>query len=144
MSASPSKVPSYCRHKATGQAVVRLNGRDHYLGLYGSPESHERYARLIAQWQTTGNSSPHRAAVAAPSPAELSINEVLVRYVEFARTYYTKDGKPNQEFESLRYAMRRLKELFGHSRAADFGPKDLKLNPSIRTIIAARQRVPAA
>ncbi|WP_417847301.1 hypothetical protein [Thalassoglobus sp.] len=30
------KVPSYCLHKASGQAVVRINGRDHYLGLYGT------------------------------------------------------------------------------------------------------------
>ena len=55
MPANSAKVPSYCRHKATGQAVVRLNGRDHYLGPYGTPESHERYARLIAQWQAGRN-----------------------------------------------------------------------------------------
>jgi len=35
------KDPAYCRHKASGQAVVRLDDRDHYLGPYGSPESHE-------------------------------------------------------------------------------------------------------
>jgi integrase len=54
------------------------------------------------------------------------VNEILLAYVEFARSYYTKDGKPNQEFESLKYAMRRLKALYGHAIAAGFGPKDLK------------------
>ena len=49
MSAAKNKVPSYTRHKASGRAVVRLHGRDHYLGPDGGPESHERYARLIAQ-----------------------------------------------------------------------------------------------
>lgn len=42
------KVPAYSLHKASGKAVVRLDGKDHYLGPYGSPESHERYERLIA------------------------------------------------------------------------------------------------
>ena len=41
MSRQALKVPSYCRHKASGRAVVRLGGRDVYLGEYGSPESHE-------------------------------------------------------------------------------------------------------
>ena len=33
---NPAKIPSYCKHLASGQAVVRLNGRDHYLGKFGS------------------------------------------------------------------------------------------------------------
>ena len=45
------KVSAYCLHKASGRAVVRLVGKDHYLGgPCGSPESHERYERLIAEW----------------------------------------------------------------------------------------------
>ena len=51
MPRKPGKVPSYCRHKHSGQAVVRINGRDHYLGEYGSSDSHERYQRLIAEWR---------------------------------------------------------------------------------------------
>ena len=30
------KLPSYRLHKASGQAVVTLSGRDDYLGPYGS------------------------------------------------------------------------------------------------------------
>lgn len=93
------KVPSYSRHKASGQAVVRIHGRDHYLGPYGSPESHERYARLIAQW----HSAPAVVIAPAVRKADLSINELLVAYLEFARGYYTKDVKPNKEFDLLRY-----------------------------------------
>ncbi len=44
-------VPSYCHHKRSGRAVVRIDGHDHYLGPYDSPESHERYERLIAEWR---------------------------------------------------------------------------------------------
>jgi len=32
------RIPKYRRH-STGQATVHLNGRDHYLGKYDSPES---------------------------------------------------------------------------------------------------------
>ena len=33
------RVPSYRRHRPTGQAVVTLNGRDIYLGKWGGKES---------------------------------------------------------------------------------------------------------
>ena len=29
-------LPKYRKHKASGQAVVTLNGRDHYLGPHGT------------------------------------------------------------------------------------------------------------
>lgn len=41
------KLPSYRLHRVSGHAVVTLNGRDHYLGPRGSPESVEAYKRLI-------------------------------------------------------------------------------------------------
>ena len=47
------KVPSYCLHKASGRAVVRLNGKDHYLGKYGSKESYQQYQQLIKAWSNT-------------------------------------------------------------------------------------------
>jgi hypothetical protein len=39
MARRPNSIPSYCLHKASGKAVVRLDGVDHYLGPHGSPES---------------------------------------------------------------------------------------------------------
>ena len=50
MHPSHRKVPSYCHHKASGQAVVRINSKDIYLGLYGTPASKEKYHRVIAEW----------------------------------------------------------------------------------------------
>ncbi len=55
MSAHPNssrRPPKYCLHKATGQAVVRLAGRDIYLGKFGSDASDEKYAELIARWNS--------------------------------------------------------------------------------------------
>lgn len=42
--------PSYLLHQSTGQARVRIDGKDHYLGAYGSPESRDRYDDLVAEW----------------------------------------------------------------------------------------------
>ncbi len=36
-------LPSYCLHKPTRQAVVRLDGRDFYLGKHGTDPSREKY-----------------------------------------------------------------------------------------------------
>lgn len=127
MPARSAKVPSYCHHKATGQAVVRVEGRDYYLGKFGSAQSRERYARLIAEWQSRPRTTDSALTDADARPTrELSVNEVMFAYVEFAQGYYTKDGKPNQEFESIRYALRPLKQLYGNKQAALFGPRDLK------------------
>ena len=42
--------PSYRYHKARHCAVVTLDGKDHYLGAYNSPDSWETYHRLVAEW----------------------------------------------------------------------------------------------
>jgi len=34
---SRRKPPSYCKHKASGLAYVKIHGRRHYLGPYGPP-----------------------------------------------------------------------------------------------------------
>ena len=46
-----NRPPTYRLHKARNCAVVTIDGKNHYLGPYGSPESHEKYARLIAEWR---------------------------------------------------------------------------------------------
>ena len=49
MARPKNKIPSYLPHPASGQARVRVNGHDIYLGPYGSPESKQAYARFIAE-----------------------------------------------------------------------------------------------
>jgi len=44
------KIPSYRRYKTTGQGVVVLAGKYHYLGLHGTPESHQNNKRTVAEW----------------------------------------------------------------------------------------------
>ncbi len=47
-------IPSYCLHKATGQAYVKLNGKRHYLGEYGTQKSKHKYHELVSQWDFNG------------------------------------------------------------------------------------------
>ena len=41
--------PGYLRHKVSNRAFVRLDGRNYYMGRYGSDESHEKYRQIIQQ-----------------------------------------------------------------------------------------------
>ncbi|MAE67540.1 MAG: recombinase XerD [Phycisphaeraceae bacterium] len=124
---SKPRVPSYRLHKPTGLAVVRLNGKDFYLGKHGIPASHDEYKRLIAEWlahdrriEADGHST------ASVSRSDLTINELLVAYWGFATSYYVKNGKPTGEQQALKYAMRPLAELYGRTRITDFSPVALK------------------
>ncbi|MDA1055828.1 MAG: hypothetical protein O3C40_36015 [Planctomycetota bacterium] len=49
-----SNPPKYRKHKPTCQAVVRIQGKDFYLGPHGSAASKREYDRLIAEWYANG------------------------------------------------------------------------------------------
>lgn len=117
------RTPSYRRHKPSGQAVVTLAGRDHYLGKYGSPESRAEYDRVVGEWLVGGRRAPGKA----DSPGtDLTINELILAYLGFADGYYVKDGRPTTEPRDIRLAIRPLRRLYAHSPAGEFGPLALK------------------
>ena len=45
------RIPKYRHHKARNLAVVRIDGKDHYLGRFGSEPSRAKYHRLLAGWR---------------------------------------------------------------------------------------------
>lgn len=125
----PKRVPKYCHHKGSGQAVVRIDGQDHYLGKHGSPESHACYVRLINEWKVR-----RQEAASKPTLAELPVvpdrlrpvSEVLLAYWRFAKTYYVKNGEPTSELEGMRSVVKTLRELYGQTPACEFGPLAMK------------------
>ncbi len=122
-------VPSYRLHKATGQAVVTIAGKDHYLGTHQSPESVDKYHVLIANWnqfRLPGSSTGSRPAPIVTSRRDLLINELLTAYVRHAKTYYTKSGQPTKELIAVCDIVKALSAVFGDQLASDFGPKALK------------------
>ena len=121
----PKEIPAYTLHKPTGCARVRINGEDHYLGRYGTPESRAEYARVIAETFRPGAPPPPVNTPMGTYP-DISVNEMLVKYLEFADGYYVKDGVPTGEAANMRDAVRPLQEFYGMIRAREFGPLALK------------------
>lgn len=124
------RVPAYGCHKATGQAIVRLSGRDNYLGKYGSAESHDKYQRLIAEWrlQQVEREGQRRDATLGGSAVlrTIPVEELIFRYWQFAKTYYVKDGRPSKELLCMKDALRPLRKLYGSLNGIEFGPLALK------------------
>jgi len=111
------KKPSYLLHKPTGQARVRLNGKDHYLGEYGSPDSREKYDELISEWLSRqGDLSGYCLTVA----------ELALFFLDHAVGYYRKNDKETCEVNNIRIALRPLVRLHRDSPVREFSPKRLK------------------
>ena len=119
-----AKVPAYCCHKPSGQARVRFNGKDYYLGRFGSPESRQAYAKLVAENVRPG--ADIRPSNECGGYPDLSVNEMFVRYLEHARAYYVSNGKPTSEIYNMKAAMRSVRALYESEPAATFGPLALK------------------
>jgi hypothetical protein len=115
------RIPKYRCHKARGLAVVRIDGRDNYLGPYDSPDGHEKYHRLIAEWMASGPSLQ-------PDPVEEgpTVNAIVLGFLEAHKNYYARDdGTQTGEMANFVDAVRHLKSLFGRTPARDFSPKKL-------------------
>lgn len=83
------RIPKICLHKASGKAVVRINGRDIYLGQYGSDSSKSEYDRLIREWQSTSCSLRIGSSTNAVTAAML-----VSDYRSHAATYFKDSTEP--------------------------------------------------
>lgn len=123
------KLPSYRNHKPSVRAVVTLDGRDFYLGKYGSPENRAEYERVIAEWLARRRSAP-----SSPPPIpgglpgdDLTVTEVLVFFWRHAERHYrTPGGEPSSELDNFKDTFRPLKKLYGATAAREFSPLKLK------------------
>ena len=126
MPKTPSpRIPKYRLHKPSGLAVVRLNGKDIYMGEHGSDSSRQQYARLIKEW-LANNGLVVPADELDEVPTDLTINELVLPYLEHAKGYYVKNGRPTREADNIKDAIKPLVELYGDSHIAAFGPRALK------------------
>lgn len=111
------RLPSYRLHKASGQAVVTLSGRDVDLGPFGSPESKQLDERRIAEWLANGR----RAAVPARG-GDLTVGEPVLAFALHAKGC---DDKATDE-GTIRPGLRRWVRLYGDAPLTEFGPLGLK------------------
>jgi integrase len=117
------RTPAYSLHRRSGKARVCIDGRQIFLGPYGTPESRAEYDRIVGEWLANGRRLP---VGERGGPSDVTIAELALRYWRFAETYYRKDGKPTTEVGNIRAALRPVLDQYGHTAACAFGPLALK------------------
>ena len=119
------KIPKYRCYKPKNLGLVDIDGKQHYLGRYGSPESVAAYNRLIQEWLAQGGASP---ALTTPAEGAPSINELILAFwTRCAEQHYRRpDGTPTGELDNYRDSLRPLRRLYGTTLVMHFGPLALK------------------
>lgn len=125
----------------SGQSVVRVNGQDYYLGKHNSPESHARYAVLLAEYQKNGCKLPtdfdakeiaeRATAIFGMGPkiethqadSPLQIKHLAEAYRVFITKRYA-DSKA--EFHRLNQVCDELIKFDGELLIEDYGPRALQ------------------
>jgi integrase len=107
--------PSYRLHSRSNQAVVTINGRDYYLGPYGSKESKAKYHRLKSEFIASGKSRTYGVKA-----NDITIVELVADYVSYCKQYYGTG--PESELHRSTPVLRVLKKLYGTEPAISFGP----------------------
>jgi integrase len=123
-------VPAYRQRSGCTQAIVTLTDaetrqrRDYWLGEFDTPESRERYHRVIAEWERLGRRlpPPHFDAPPTSRTDEITVVEVIRDYWEWAVDYY----RPKHT-QALDGALKLVREFYGRTPASEFGPNKLRL-----------------
>lgn len=112
------RIPKYRLNKTTGRALVEIDGITHWLGRHGTPESVQKYNRLVGEWLASGGNP------AVPA-SELTVVELIARFWSHAEAFYGGNGGRGIEADNYRLALRPLKAMYGDTPAARFGPTAL-------------------
>ena len=106
---------AYVKVRAAGGARRQVN-----LGPAGSDEARAAYVRLLAELQASGGALP-------PTPAPgLTVTELIVAYDHHAGKKYQKGGRPTGQLDRVRRVLRVVRDLYGPTPAAEFGPLALE------------------
>jgi integrase len=127
MARKANPIPSYLHH-SSGQARVRVDGRDILLGEYNSKESRVRYAEIVAKL-VSGQAVEKPSTKKSPAPEPdrgITVNELVLAYMKWADQHFLKNGKPTSEICCIRSAVKPLVDLCGFHPCNEFGPLLLK------------------
>lgn len=114
-----NSTPSYRLHKASGQAVVTLNGEDVYLGPFQSKKSRREYDRVTGEWLARGRQRPGAGA-------GRRVADVIIAYWRFASVYYGTPARLSR-LASIKSALGLLRRTYGDTPVRDFGPLALQV-----------------
>jgi integrase len=130
-------IPSYVLHQQSGRGrllwtdAVGIRQQKLLPGPFNSPESLVAKARLELEIASAAAAPPARTPAGA-----VSVAEVLAAFLDHARRHYRRDdGIQTREVGEYKLVIRHVRELYGVTPAAGFGPLALK---------AVRQRFLAA
>ncbi|MFK8115618.1 MAG: hypothetical protein AB8B91_25700 [Rubripirellula sp.] len=110
---SKAGTPDYRLH-ATGQATVRLSGKDIYLGKYGTAASRAKYDEVVQEWLANGRRLPDDKGD--------SVAKMLTAFLKHAKAYYKKNGKQTNEYPSMKRIAALVGKMFGKTPVEKFGP----------------------
>lgn len=116
-------LPRIRKHKASGQAVIYLDGQTIYLGRYGSKVAKEQFDTVVSEWLSQNRSLPAQRKVIED---RATVNDVCLSYLRWAKTFYIKNGRPTTEVSRAKRLIAIMKPMYGKTAAVDFGPIALK------------------
>ena len=122
-----TRPPKYTLHKGSGQAIVKINGKVHYLGPWQSAESKVRYQEAVSSWAAQQVRAANAPTLVAdlPHTADTTVVELIVAYLEHAKPWYTKNGEPTGSLAAVRPVLRLLREMSGSVPVSKFKPSHL-------------------
>ena len=121
--AAKSRVPSYCLHKPSGRAIIKVAGKIIYLGAHDSETSRQNYARIVAD--ILAGRPVCKPSQDAKVPT-ITIGQLIERFQAHADGYYRKNGKPTSEPGTIRSALRYIPDALRGLPAAEFSIGNLK------------------
>jgi hypothetical protein len=93
-------------------------------GPFGSPQSYAEYQHLLAEWRSATATTPPANRGTVPVPRDRTLHEIALEFDRYARKRYVHpDGQPTGEAGNFAAALRPLLQLYGHTEAAQVGPK---------------------
>src|SRR4051812_23845945 len=90
-------------HRRSGQARVRIDGKDYYLGRHGSPEAEEALAALLLR-HARGDLAAARGCPAAAR----TVGDVVAEWLAEAAPGYSARGKEAGHFGRSLFPLVRL------------------------------------
>ncbi len=118
------KLPRYRCKVVQGRkyGVITLNGKDHYLGDYQSPESFQKRDNLLAEWLAHNRRLPSTCQ----EKTLITVVEVLAQFWKHAQVHYRRDGIATGTADNFKPVISQLRTMYGKLPAIDFGPSKLK------------------
>ncbi len=121
MSKAPKqpKQPKLCRHKATGHAYAKIDGKQVWFGPFDDPTTYEKFGRALAA-RVGGASGGIESAEAEEISSGMTVNGLADKYEVFVE-------QEGGDVDRAKHAIEPLRRMYGSTPAADFSPRKLDL-----------------